>query len=240
MAEFCKKCNTGLNGAFCSGCGQKAQLERINGSYIKHEIEHLFHFEKGFLYTIRELLVRPGKNVRDFLAVNRSGLVKPITFIIITSLIYTLVNQYFHIEEQYVQFDETKTTTTGLIFKWITDHYGYANILMSVFIVFFIRLFFKKYDYNFYEILILICYVMGIGMLITALFALLQGLIHFGFMQLAGILFLAYTTFAIADFYDRRKPINYVKAFSAYFLGMMIFYTSAVIIGTVIDHLKNT
>lgn len=240
MAEFCKRCNAALSGEFCSDCGQKARLERINGSYIKHEIEHLFHFEKGFLFTVRELLVRPGKNVSDFLTVNRGRLVKPVTFIIITSLIYTLINQYFHIEEQYVQFGEAKATATGAIFKWITDHYGYSNMLMGIFIVFFIRLFFRKHHYNFYEILILICYVMGVGMLIMGLVSILQGLLHFDFMQLAGILFMAYTTYAIADFYDRRKPLNYVKAFSAYLVGMILFFATAVIIGTLIDQLKNT
>src|SRR5690554_6793165 len=121
MTELCKNCNTKLNGKFCSNYDKKAQLERINGHYIKHEIEHLLHFERGIFYTIKELLIRPGKNVREFLTENRSRLVKPIFFIIVTSLIYTFVNQYFHIEEQYVQPNKPKDTTT----KWIQDHYGY-------------------------------------------------------------------------------------------------------------------
>lgn len=232
MTDSCKSCNAVLNGKFCSNCGRKAKLERINGHYIKNEIEHLLHFEKGIFYTIKELLIRPGKSTREFLTENRSRLVKPIFFIIVTSLIYTLVTHYFHIEEQSVNY---KYTSTGVILKWITDHYGYSNIMMAGFIAFFVKLFFRKYNYNFYEILILLCFVMGIGMLILAVFALLQGLIHFDLLQIASVLSLIYTTLAIADFFGRTKPVNYIKSLAAYFLGAIIFYALAVFLGIVID-----
>lgn len=231
----CKNCNTELNGNYCSNCGQPAKLKRIDAHYIKQEIEDVLNFDKGIFYTIKELLIKPGKNVREFFTENRSRLVKPIIFLIVTSLIYSLVNHYFHIEEQYVQFDETNPTTTGSIMKWIQENYGYANILMGIFIAFFIKLFFRKSNYNFYEILILLCFVMGIGMLILALFALIQVVIHIELMQFAGILFMGYTTFAIADFFDKRKVKNYFKSLAAYMLGMIAFFVSAIILGNVID-----
>lgn len=232
----CKNCNIEVISKFCPNCGQKAQLERINGHYIKHEIQHLFHFEKGIFYTIKELLIRPGRSVREFLTENRNRLVKPIFFIIVTSLIYTFVSNYFHIEKEYVNnLSDRKLSTTGSILKWVTDHYGYANILMGVIITFFVKLFFRKYNYNFYEILILLCFVMGIGMLIFSVFALLQGLTHNNLQGIAGISGLIYSTFAIADFFDRAKPANYIKSFFAYFLGMVIFMLLAGILGAIID-----
>lgn len=231
----CKNCNAELNGNYCSNCGQPAKLKRIDAHYIKHEIENGLNFDKGIFYTIKELLIKPGKNVREFLTETRSRLVKPIIFIIVTSLIYTLVNHFFHIEEQYVKFNETNVTTTGSIMRWIQENYGYANILMGIFIAFFIKLFFRKSSYNFYEILILLCFVMGISMLIVTLFALIQGLTHTDLMQISGILFLVYSTFAIADFFDKRKAKNYLKSFVAYMLGMITFFVSAIILGNVID-----
>jgi predicted acetyltransferase len=35
-------------------------LKRIDGHYIIHEIEHVLHFERGNLYTVRELITKPG------------------------------------------------------------------------------------------------------------------------------------------------------------------------------------
>jgi len=231
----CKNCSAEVTLNYCPNCGQQANIKRINGHYIVHEIEHVLHFEKGILYTIRELLVNPGENVRHFLTENRSRLVKPIIFVIVTSLIYTLVTHFFHIEDGYIKFDEAKTSATGLIFKWVKEHYGYSNIIMGVFIAFWTKLFFKKYDYNFYEILILLCFIMGMGMLFFAVFSIFQGLTHYNFMQIAGFTGIAYCIWAIGQFFDKKKPVNYLKALAAYILGMITFSLTAILLGSSID-----
>lgn len=235
MTENCKNCSSELVGKYCSNCGQPTKLKRIDAHYIKHEIEHVLHFDKGILYTVKELLIRPGRNVREFFNDNRNRLVKPIIFIIITSLIYTLTSHFFHIKEEYVSYGGLENTTIGKLLKWIQGNYGYANILMGIFIAFFIKLFFRKTNYNIYEIIILLCFVMGIGMLIFAFFALLQGVLDINLLQFAGLLGIAYTTFAIADFFDRKKVMNYLKSFLAYMIGMISFYAVVVIIGFLID-----
>jgi Protein of unknown function (DUF3667) len=233
----CKNCNTEATQNYCPNCGQAISLRRIDRSYISHEIEHVLHFERGILYTIRELITNPGENVRKFILENRARLVKPIIFIIVTSLIYTLVNHFFHIEDGYVKFEESTKSTTGIIFKWVQEHYGYANIIMGVFIAFWTKIFFRKYGYNFFEILILLCFVMGMGMLIYAFFALFQGLIKIDLMQVAGILGIAYCSWAIGNFFDKKKPINYLKALASYILGMITSLFFAIAMGTIIDSL---
>lgn len=231
----CNNCNAAVNLNYCANCGQAVKLKRIDGHYIVHEIEHVLHFEKGILYTIRELLTRPGENVRQFMHENRSRLVKPIIFIIVTSLIYTLINHFFHIEEGQVKFDETKKTATSLIFKWVQNHYGYSNITMGMFITLWLKLFFRKYDYNFFEIVILLCFVMGMGMLIYAVFGIIQGISHISLINVASIIGIAYATWAIGQFFDKKKAVNYVKAFAAYMLGMITFWLAAFLLGTLID-----
>lgn len=231
----CKNCSTEVTLNYCPNCGQPVSLKRINGHYIIHEIEHVLHFEKGILYTIRELLVNPGKNVRNFLSENRSRLVKPIIFIIVTSLVYTLINHFFHIKDGYVKFDGDAKSATASIFKWVQGHYGYSNIIMGVFIAFWLKLFFRKYDYNFYEILILLCFVMGMGMLFFAVFAIFQGITHINTMPIAGVGGIAYCIWAIGQFFDGKRPVSYVKALASYLLGMMAFMLSTVLLGTLID-----
>jgi len=231
----CKNCNTEIKLNFCPNCGQPIELKRIDGKYILSEIGSVLNFDKGILFTIRELLLRPGQSVRKFISVDRNRLVKPIIFIILTSLIYTLINHYFHIEDGYVKFEEAKQSTTGYIFKWVQNNYGYANIIMGVFIAFWTKLFFRKYDFNFFEILILLCFVMGIGMLIYSVFAIFQGLFQIDLMQIAGILGFIYSTWAIGQFFDKSKFLNYVIAFFSYFLGFLTFTFTTILIGTLID-----
>lgn len=231
----CKNCDTEVTQNYCPNCGQPAQLKRINGHYIAHEIEHVLHFERGILYTVRELLTNPGENVRHYISENRSRLVKPIIFIVVTSLLYSISTQFFHIKDGYVNFEDDKESTTKLIFGWIQGHYGYANILMGVPIALWTKLFFRKYGYNFFEILILLCFIMGMGMLIIAVFAIIQGLTHIYLMGFSGVLTIVYITWAIGQFFDKRKVASYLKAFAAYALGLGIFYLLVFMMGDIVD-----
>lgn len=231
----CKTCNIELTSKYCPNCGQSSQLKRIDGHYIIHEIEHVLHFERGILYTIRELIANPGQNVRNYLSENRSRLVKPIIFIIVTSLVYSTCSNFFHLEDGYIKYLGSNKSTTSAIFEWIQGHYGYANIIMGIFIALWTKLFFRKHKLNIFEILILLCFVIGMGMLIYSVFAIIQGLTHFRVMQIAGFVGFVYTTWAIGQFYEKGKAINYVKAFFAYILGMITFALTAIIIGVIVD-----
>lgn len=62
----CKNCNTEITSKFCPDCGQPASLKRIDGKYIIHEIEHVLHFERGILFTIKELITNPGQNIKSW------------------------------------------------------------------------------------------------------------------------------------------------------------------------------
>ena len=231
----CKNCNTEINSKFCPDCGQATSLKRIDGKYIMHEIEHVLHFERGILYTIRELLINPGQNIRNYLSENRTRLVKPIIFIIVTSLIYTLISHFFHIEEELLNFTVSEKSSIGTMFKWIQGNYGYASILIGIFIAIWLKVFFRKYGYNFFELLIMLCFVQGISMLIFAVFAFAQGLLHFKSLSAAGIIGVIYVIWAIGNFFEAKKIGNYFKALISYCLGIITFYTIIIGIGITID-----
>lgn len=231
----CKNCDTEVSQSYCPNCGQPAKLKRIDAHYIQHEIEHLLHFERGFLYTVKELVLRPGKSIREYLNDNRSRLVKPVVFIIVTSLIFTIVAGIFHVETSYIQFREAKSTNIGLIFNWIQGHYGYTNIIMGIFVAFWIKIFFKKYGYNFFEIIIQWCFVMGIGMLICTLQVVLVATTKIDFGQVTGMILLAYSVWAIGQTFDKSKKLNYLKAFLAFMLGCATFMLFVILLGSFLN-----
>jgi hypothetical protein len=146
-----------------------------------------------------------------------------------------LCNHFFHFEDGYIKYLDAKQSTITKIFKWVQGHYGYANIIMGLFIAFWTKLFFKKYQFNFFEILILLCFVIGMGMLIYSVFGIIQGLTQLNIMQVAGIVGFIYTTWAVGQFFEKGKIINYVKAFFAYMLGMLTFTLTIIIIGALTD-----
>jgi hypothetical protein len=124
------------------------------------------------------------------------------------------------------------------LFAWVQQNYGYANILMAVFVALWIKLFFRKYQYNFFEILILLCFVMGMGMLIFTLFGVVEGLTKQSMLGLGGIFGFGYICFAIGNFFDKKRIMSYVKGLFAYLLGSITFFLLLIILGLVIDQVS--
>jgi hypothetical protein len=235
----CRNCGNTITANFCGNCGQAAELHRINGRYIRHEIEHILHFEKGILFTVRELFIRPGKAVKAFISENRGRLVKPVVFLIVTSVIYSLVSHWMHIAEAEAEVEaphgKIVLPATQFIMEWVAHHYGYANLLMGVFIALWLKLFFMKQGYNFFEILILLCFVIGTGMLIITLFAVIEGVTHRHVFLFSLIPVLIYSSWGVGQFFEPKKVGSYLKALVAYILGVILFGFVLVFTGLVID-----
>ena len=235
--EKCKSCNSELFGHFCSICGQPQKLKRINHQYILSEIGSELNFNKGILFTIKEVLLRPGLSVKIFIHEDRNRLVKPIVFLIICSLLYTIIQQTFNFEDGYVNFNfaDWKNSTIGNIFYWISNNYGYANILMAIFIASWIKILFKKHAYNYYEIYILLCFIMGISMLIYSLFGIIEGLSKYPVLQFGVTIGLLYSSWGIGQFFGKKIKMNYLKGFISYMLGMVTFIIAVAFIGYILD-----
>ncbi|MBO0948497.1 hypothetical protein [Fibrella forsythiae] len=76
---------------------------------------------------------------------------------------------------------------------------------MGTFIDFWAQLFFRKYDYNFYEILILLCFVQRMMMLLFSVFLIFQELTHIQVEKLEGALGVPYFSWVIGQFFARKN-----------------------------------
>lgn len=237
----CPNCNTIIDEKYCSQCGRPAELPRIDGQYIRKEIGSVLSFDKGILLTIRELVLRPGQNIREFLFNDRNRLVKPIIFIIICSLSYTLSQRLLNFEDGYFNFSsETEDSAILTIFSWVQKNYGYANIIIAFFIAFWTQLLFRKSGYNFFEILVLIFFIIGVGMLIFSVFGIIDALTPIRILNIGGITGMLYAAWAIGQFFDKKKMLNYLKAALSYVLGIVSFSLLAILLGTIVDAIKNS
>jgi hypothetical protein len=236
MLNNCKNCKTEVNKNFCPNCGTQISLPKINGRYIFNEITSLFSFDKGMLFTIKELLIRPGQSVNCFINEDRNRLIKPLMFLIICSLFYTFAQQLLHFEDSYASNGGLEASSAvTIITEWIQTHYGYANIIMAIFIALWMKLLFRKYNYNFFEIVILLCFLMGIGMLIYMIFGIIDSSTEIRVLHFGGIIGIIYVSWASGQFFDKKKKANYFKAALSYLLGMITFVLTATILGVVID-----
>ena len=212
----------------------KATLDRIDSTYLWNEVRSVLNFDKGVFYTIREILLRPGLTVKHFLHRDRSQLVRPLVFIILCSLVYSLSQQTFNFEDGYVGLSFEQEPSVEVVFKWISTHYGYSNILISICMGIWLRLFFSKEGFNFYEILILLCYVVGVGMLFFAVIGIINSLIELKIIDKVFFLGVIYIIWAIANFFGQSRIMNYLKAVFAYFLAYITFSFAAILVGLIL------
>lgn len=133
----------------------RSVLERIDGKYIWNEISSVLNFDKGIFYTIKELFIRPGKTVREFLIYDRKRLVKPIIFVIFSSLFFIISQQIFGFQTGTAP-DNIDSVGVKKAFEWVGKNFGIVNIILGFFIGFWIRLFYLKSKFNIYEIFILV------------------------------------------------------------------------------------
>ena len=158
-----------------SGTRNQNPLPRITGQYVLNEIVDVLSLKKGVLFTFKELLIRPSLSVKELIEYYIKRMVKPDLFLKYSSLVYTLQQNVLGFEDGYIQYevDDPKNTGTDIA-RWIQNNYGYTNIIMSIFVTAWTRLFFRKKGYNFFEVFVLILFVFGMNMLFYSVFGILS------------------------------------------------------------------
>ncbi len=208
-------------------------LERIDGKYIFSEISSVFNFEKGIFYTIKELCIRPGKTVRDFLIYDRQRLVKPIIFVISSSLFFIVSQQIFGFQTGAAP-NNIDSEGVKKAYEWVGNNFGIVNILLGFFIGFWIRLFYPKSEFNIYEIFILVFFTIGIGNLIYAIFGIIESGTGFKANNVAFFTALVYSAWAIGNFFNKKSFWSYFKGLLAYVFGVSMGSLLIVSIGILV------
>jgi hypothetical protein len=69
MNSKCLNCGSETINNFCSVCGQNNATHRFSlKHFVVHDFIHgVFHLDKGFLFTIKELFTRPGHGIREYI-----------------------------------------------------------------------------------------------------------------------------------------------------------------------------
>jgi ribosomal protein L37E len=153
MAENCKNCAYEITLNFCPSCGQK-KAKRIDGKYVKDEIQYtVLHTNKGFFYTCKQLLIRPGHATREFVEGNRVNHYKPLALVFLLAGISAFLSHWvIDFQTVYAGTMEAKQAAQATKVAESTMKY-YSFILVSLIPLFsFITwLVFRKWGYNYFE-----------------------------------------------------------------------------------------
>lgn len=182
MTHTCKNCRHEILGKFCHNCGQTANTHELNWLFLWHEIQHNFiHFEKGILFTSKELLTRPGNAIREFIEGKRVQHYKPIALVLLLAAIFTFLFQYFKVELagnsiiRGIQDGGNASKKDNLpinledIREWTNAHYALQALLQIPFYALATFIFFRKSGYNYVQNFVLLTFITAQSLLVHIL-----------------------------------------------------------------------
>lgn len=153
MLITCKNCDRNFQGNYCNNCGQPAETHKMNIHFLWHDIQHgLFHFDKGMLFSAKELFTRPGHSIREYIEGKRVQHFKPISLVIVLATLYGLLYHTFHIN-----LTNSENTLKGFN-EWTASHYSWVTLATIPFYTLGTFICFRKSGYNIIEFIILNTY----------------------------------------------------------------------------------
>ena len=80
---------------FCPACGQPTPVHRIDWHFLGHELEHsVLHMDRGILYSLKELMLRPGHLIRSYLEGRRANQAKPLLLIMVMAALVVFLSKH--------------------------------------------------------------------------------------------------------------------------------------------------
>nr|WP_321222752.1 DUF3667 domain-containing protein [uncultured Psychroserpens sp.] len=88
----CINCYNNHQENYCPNCGQRNGVKKITLPSIAEEtFSSLTDMDKGFLYNLKTLTLRPKKIAVDYILGKRKGIFNPISYLILSITLYILV-----------------------------------------------------------------------------------------------------------------------------------------------------
>lgn len=235
---ICKNCAHEVAGNFCQNCGQRTNVGRIDFNYLIQEIPNsLFQLDRGFFFTVRELAIRPGHSLREFLGGKRKNFYKPIAFLLITSTLYVLATYLMSSQtlmaEVLIGFQggaqALDPNSGGDMVDWIIKNQTYLAFLLLPIFSLASYLAFIRSGYNYIEHLVLNLYITGQQMIIYLIFVFIISEKN-ALIATPIILGITYNIWTYIQFFYQKKMgkrlgligLSYLIFFPSLFLIMLI------------------
>lgn len=193
----CANCGHDIAENFCPNCGQK-KYRRIDGKYIKEEIQYtVLHTNKGFFYTIKNLIKNPGKSVKEYVDGNRVNHYKPILLAFVMSGISTYITfkviKLGKILEEIPTKVNPNASQTAFMADYSNSIQTYSTFIFMMMIPFFALasfISFRNMKQNYYEHIVINSYLYVVYTLYCI--AIMYPLMYFmqgssAFMYISGI-----------------------------------------------------
>ncbi len=213
----CKNCGHTFEGNFCSNCGQKTSVGRINLKSFSNELaEGIFQINRGFFFTIKELFTRPEVSIQEYLDGKRKSHFKPIAYVLLLSTVYfliskladqgTLIANFF---VGFTSYNSSKSIEMSPVIAWFTENYAYTTLFLLPIFSLSSFLLFYKHKKNYLEHVVLNAYITGQQAIIYSVFILLSIFINHQILELLSeLISVGYNYWVYKRFFHKESGIK--------------------------------
>lgn len=215
----CLNCGSSTVEEYCAHCGQPYRGgRRLTIRGLLAEFGHKFlNLERGLLRTARDLTIRPGLMMRDYVTGKRKTYVNPFAYLVFGTALNLIVYRLSGTREKALEAIRTEFAQDPKMgaemarsmseqVEVLVDQNLYLLLLMAIPFTVLLRLFFWRFGATFAEIAVLPLYTFGHVALVGSLgsLALIGSSYPIGPMAIITLVFYAlYTAFAAWGFFGR-------------------------------------
>jgi len=223
--------------AACSSCGRPSNPAPITlKSIFSDGLSVIFNLEKGFLFTIKELLLRPGEALNNYLSGEKRYLYyNPFRFAFIAVTLSFIIFQSLGFFEATIALAAPEGQNPEDIKESMTFLEKYGPLL-TLTLVPFVSLgswiLFRRI--NFAEHLVANFFAYGqislLGILLVPLYYFINELLLFQ-QLISMIMILVYTTFFFRSYFKGNWIVAFLKVLAAVIIGIVLLTLLATVVG---------
>lgn len=189
--QNCLNCGRAIDVAgqkFCPDCGQPTPTRRIDWHFLGHELEHsVLHMDRGILFSLKNLMLRPGHMIRDYLEGRRANYVRPMLLVTIMATVTLLLTKYVAGSDPYeLQSLATSTAKTPdaaaaaaaryqEAMDWVSTHFALVTFMLLPLEALVFKIAFRRFkELNYPEWLVIVAFLTAQAFLIGTLVELVQ------------------------------------------------------------------
>ncbi|MFD2785543.1 DUF3667 domain-containing protein [Hymenobacter rubripertinctus] len=199
-----------------------------------HDIPHsIWHVDKGILYTLKNMLLRPGPTIREYLAGQRKYHFPPLSLLLLVTGLYAFISSVLHIDlmpprDPAVPEAVWQAQKSGI--EFIAKYMSWVYVGLVPIIAAFARLFLRRGGYNYAECLVIAALITAVCNSLTLFFlpvsyfysgtiyitkvGAIASLISFGYATWAYSSMLAHTGLSLAG--------RLIRGFLPFVLGIIV------------------
>lgn len=239
-SKNCKNCHSKNVENYCSNCGQIVYHKRFSIKSIFNFFLDAFNVEKGFIYTAKMLLIKPGTVIKDYLNGKTKVYINPLKYFLIIAGINAVILIYFKIFDQNIDrnteligANEIAIQLSHKMSEIMKKYLHILSILIIPFISLMSKLFFRKKELNYAEHLIMNLFFSSE----LAIFAFFLNIFYYYFpiiynysLLINFILISTYISWGYSQVFEISKIKAFTGALFSNYLGQFLFILTSVLI----------